>query len=138
MSNGKDNMNLKNEKNQDIKDKNNAPKKRSHKEIGSIMIKRRKINTKISSPVKILDKSLVKHLNEIDLKNNPNFKYYRKLEILGKNYIMSTKTEDVEIRRNLYYYCVNHRTTKTSEIITEKGNKKGLIFAILGLNMIKI
>ena len=37
---------------------------------------------------------------------------------------MSTKTEYVEIRRNLYYYCVNHRTTKTSEIITEKGNKK--------------
>ena len=37
---------------------------------------------------------------------------------------MSTKTEDVEIRRNLYYYFVNHRTTKTSEIIIEKGNKK--------------
>ena len=60
----------------------------------------------------------------IIIKNNPNSNYYRKLEILGKSYILSTKIKDVELRRNLYYYCVNHRITKTSEILTENGNKK--------------
>ena len=39
-------------------------------------------------------------------------------------YILSTKIKDVEIMRNLYYYCVNHRTTKTSEILIDNGNKK--------------
>ena len=38
----------------------------------------------MSSPEKILDKSLVKQLNENIVKNNPNITCYRKLEILGK------------------------------------------------------
>lgn len=78
----------------------------------------------MSSPENIIDKSLVNNLNEINVKDDPNFKYYRKLDILGKNYNLSTKIKDIETRRNLYYYCVNHRTTKTSESITEKGIKK--------------
>ena len=78
----------------------------------------------MSSPENIIDKSLVNNLNEINITDDPNFKYYRKLEILEKNYNLSTKIKDIETRRNLYYYCVNHRTTKTSEIITEKEMKK--------------
>ena len=79
----------------------------------------------MSSPENIIDKSLVNNLNEINITDDPNFKYYRKLEILEKNYNLSTKIKDIETRRNLHYYCVNHGTTKTSEIITEKGIKKG-------------
>ena len=78
----------------------------------------------MSSPETIIEKSLVNHLNEIIIKNNPNSKHYRKHEILGKSYIFSTKIKYLEIRRNLYYYCVNHRTTKTIETPTENWNKK--------------
>ena len=93
--------------------KGKKDKKRSHKEIDTFNLTRGIINTLMSSPETIIEKSLINHFNDIIIKSNPNSNYYRKLEISGKSYIMSTKIKDVEIRRNLYYYCVNHRTTKT-------------------------
>ena len=45
-----------------------AIKKDLIKEFSSKTKKKGKINTKLSSPEKILDKSLIKHLKEISLK----------------------------------------------------------------------
>ena len=61
------------------KERKKGPKKRSHKEIDTFNLTRGKINTLMSSPETIIEKSLVNHFNEIIIKNNPNSNYYRKL-----------------------------------------------------------
>ena len=50
--------------------------------------------------------------------------YYRKLKFQEKKYTLFTKKEDIENYNNLYYYCVNHRTTKTSKEEDNNGFKK--------------
>lgn len=58
-----------------MNENNKWKKKRCHKEISPVMIKRG-----MSTEEGILDKTLAIHLNKIILKNSPKFKYYRKLE----------------------------------------------------------
>ena len=42
----------------------------------------------------------------------------------GKKFYLMTKKNDISKYNNLYYYCLNHRTTKNSEIYTSKNIKK--------------
>lgn len=73
----RDKVELKKEKDNNNNDRNNGPKKMNHKEISTILIKRGKINNKMCSTEKILDKSLVKLINEINIKNSTKFIYYQ-------------------------------------------------------------
>ena len=59
-------------------------------------------------------------INEV----NNQIMYYRKLKFQEKKFTLFTKKEDIENYNNLYYYCVNHRTTKTSKEEDNNGFKK--------------
>ena len=96
--------------------------KRSHDELPLII--RGKKNTSQTSPDKIIPEKYLIKSEEFTIENNPKKIYYRKLEFSGKKFYLSTKKEELEKNRDMYYYCVNHGTTKTSEKIDNKGNKK--------------
>ena len=57
---------------------------------------------------------------------------------MGKNSMYLLKKTKAEKNRDLYYYCVNNRTTKIIEKIDIKGNKKRFIFVIIEYTMLKI
>ena len=88
------------------------------------LIIRGKKNTSQTSPDKIIPEKYLIKSEKFTIENNPKKIYYRKLEFSGKKFYLSTKKEELEKNRDMYYYCVNHRTTKTSEKIDNKGNKK--------------
>ena len=82
------------------------------------------MNTKQTSPEKIIPEKYLIKTDEFYINNNPKKIYYRKLEFSWKKFYLSTKKDELEMNRDLYYYCINHRTTKTSDKIDAKGNKK--------------
>ena len=62
--------------------------------------------------------------DEFYIEKDPSYIFYRKIEFNGKQFNLVTKNKDIEGNRDLYYYCMNHRTTKTSNKIDTKGNKQ--------------
>ena len=82
------------------------------------------MNTKQTSPEKIIPEKYLIKTDEFYINSNTQKIYYRKLEFSGKKFYLSTKKDELEMNRDLYYYCINHRTTKTSDKIDAKGNKK--------------
>ena len=61
--------------------------------------------------------------NEFYVETNPSIIIFRKLEFNNKQFNLVTK-KNIKGNRDLYYYCLNHRTTKTSDKIDAKGNKQ--------------
>ena len=68
----------------------------------------------------IIKKKYITELSEIKEKE---IIYYKHLLFQGKKYYLMTKNSDVLKYNDLYYYCNNHRTTKLSEKLDNKGNK---------------
>ena len=63
---------------------------------------------------------------------------YQYINYGGKKFYLMTKKSDISKYNNLYYYCLNHRTTKNSEIYTSKNNKKKFQYVMLKYYMKKI
>ena len=67
-----------------------------------------------------------KYINGGDLqiiKDNTELKYFKNIEFQGKKFLIFTKKADILKYYRIYYYCKNHRTSKTSEKLDDKGNK---------------
>ena len=67
-----------------------------------------------------------KYINGGDLqiiKDNTELKYFKNIEFQGKKFLIFTKKADILKYYRIYYYCKNHRMSKTSEKLDDKGNK---------------
>ena len=64
-------------------------------------------------------------------------KYYRKLEFSSKNFYLYTKTDELVIFKDFYYYCTIHRNTKISDKNDSKWNKRILKLVIIEYFRIK-
>ena len=72
---------------------------------------------------KIIDEKYFELIYPVKDENNELIIYYRKLIFQGKKFTLFTKKDDIQNYNNLYYYCCNHRTTKTSKLDNDKGHK---------------
>ena len=68
----------------------------------------------------IVEKFLTK-LNKFD---EENFSYFKNLIFQDKKFYLITKKDEILKYNNSYYYCNNHRTTKTSEKLDKDGHKE--------------
>ena len=62
---------------------------------------------------------------------NNEILYYRKIKFQGKKFTLFTKKSETFIYNNLYYYCTNHRTTKSSSELDNKGFKKRVCIYVM-------
>ena len=69
----------------------------------------------------IIDEKYLTKINEVV---EVDFSYFKNLLFQDKKYYLITKKDDISKYNNLYYYCNNHRTTKTSEKLDAKGHKE--------------
>ena len=97
------------------------PIKRRSDDIPQDNDKRLKSNEEILNKI-IEDKYLEFYEPEYD-ESKGKVLYYRKLKFQGKRFTLFSKTKDLLKYNNLYYYCINHRKTKTSTNQDKKGFK---------------
>ena len=64
------------------------------------------------------------YLTKINKVEDENFTYFKNLIFQEKKFYLITKKDDISKYNNLYYYCSNHRTTKTSEKLDLEGHKE--------------
>ena len=70
---------------------------------------------------KKIDKKL---LFKDEVKNQKFNIYVYSLELLGKKFNRTTKRKDIPHVEYIYYYCINHRTMKESNVLNSKGKIK--------------
>ena len=71
-----------------------------------------------------IDTKYITGYDETELIDNPGKKYFKNIEFQGKKFMKYTKTKDIIKYNRVYYYCKNHRTSKLSDQLDNKGNKK--------------
>ena len=71
-----------------------------------------------------IDTKYITGYDETELIDNPGKKYFKNIEFQGKKFMKYTKTKDIIKYNRVYYYCKNHRTSKLSDQLDNKENKK--------------
>ena len=108
--------------------------KKINKEIPTVSIgKQNTLNKEIEY---IIENKFINGIDMQTIPDYPNYKYFKNIEFQGKKFMISTKISDIIKYNRVYYYCMNHRTSKFSDTLDEKGNKKRLIYEMQKLNMI--
>ena len=73
---------------------------------------------------KEIEKEYLEFIDPVYDEKNKEILYYRKIKFQDKKFTLFTKKSEILKYNNLYYYCINHRTSKTSTDLDKKGVKK--------------
>jgi len=111
--------------NDDLKDiENNLKEKKARKRKTDKTSDENSENNNINN--QIIEENYLELYDPVINEKNNHIMYYKKLKFQEKKFTLFTKKRDIENCNNLYYYCVNHRTTKTSKEEDNKGFKKNV------------
>ena len=111
--------------------------KKINKEIPTVSIgKQNTLNKEIEY---IIENKFINGIDMQTIPDYPNYKYFKNIEFQGKKFMIFIKRSDIIKYNRVYYYFRNHRTSKFSDTLDEKGNKKrfNICNAIIKYNIIK-